>query len=348
MKARIALVVLSCVLSLATGWVLSRGGAAAGKGPNRKVLIGVSMDTLKEERWQSDRDHLVAKAKELGADILVQAANSDDTRQIADVQALISNDVDVLIVVPHNGAAMAKAVDMAHEAGIPVISYDRLITGSDPEIYISFDAVKVGEEQARYLVSLLKPGHPMRLVRICGAKTDNNAVLMRQGQDNILKPHVEKGAIRIVHDDWAENWKPENAKKIMNAAITKLGAGGVDAVLAANDGTAGGAIQALMEEGLAGKVIVTGQDAELSACQRVVRGTQSMTIYKSISSLAGRAAETAVKMAKGRPVIALETVDNGKIQVPAMLIDVVTVTKENMDATVIKEGFHTREAVYGR
>ncbi|HBL17385.1 MAG TPA: D-xylose transporter subunit XylF, partial [Elusimicrobia bacterium] len=142
--------------------------------------------------------------------------------------------------------------------------------------------------------------------------------------------------------------KPENAKKIMNAAITKLGAGGVDAVLAANDGTAGGAIQALMEEGLAGKVIVTGQDAELSACQRVVRGTQSMTIYKSISSLAGRAAETAVKMAKGRPVIALETVDNGKIQVPAMLIDVVTVTKENMDATVIKEGFHTREAVYGR
>ncbi len=346
MKGRIALVVVSCALSLATGWVLSRGGASEGKGPGRKVLIGFSMDTLKEERWQHDRDFLVAKAKELGADILVQAANSDDTRQIADVQALISNKVDVLIIAPHNGAAMAKAVDMAHEAGIPVISYDRLITGGTPDLYISFDAVKVGAEQGRYLVSKIRPGKPLRVIRISGAKTDNNAHLLKRGQDEVLAPHIAKGAIRIIHDDWAENWKPENAKKIVNAAITKFGHD-FDAVAAANDGTAGGAIQALIEEGLAGKVIVTGQDAELSACQRIMRGSQSMTIYKSIKSLAGSAAETAFRMATGKPVVATQTVDNGKIKVPSMLLDVHTVTKENMESTVVEDGFHSKAEVAG-
>ncbi|MBI5624703.1 MAG: substrate-binding domain-containing protein [Elusimicrobia bacterium] len=347
MKARIALVVLSCVLSLATGWVLSRGGTAESKSPGRKVLIGFSMDTLKEERWQHDRDYLVAKARELGADVLVQAANSDDTRQIADVQALLSRKVDVLIIAPHNGAAMAKAVDMAHEAGVPVISYDRLITGSDPDLYISHDAVKVGAEQARFITAKVKPGRPMRIIRIFGAKTDNNAHLLKRGQDEVLAPCLEKGSVRIVHEDWAENWKPENAKKIVNAAITRFG-GGFDAVIAANDGTAGGAIQALTEEGLAGKVIVTGQDAELSACQRVARGAQAMTIYKSISALAGRTAQTAVAMATGRPVIAGASVDNGKIQVPAVLLDVVTVTKDNIEETVVKDGFHKREEVFGR
>jgi D-xylose transport system substrate-binding protein len=346
MKGRIALVVISCILSLATGWVLRRGGASESKGPGRKVLIGFSMDTLKEERWQHDRDYLVAKAKALGADILVQAANSDDTRQIADVQALISNKVDVLIIAPHNGAAMAKAVDMAHEAGIPVISYDRLITGGDPDLYISFDAVKVGAEQGRFLVSKLKPGKPMRLIRIFGAKTDNNAHLFKRGQDEVLKPYMDKGAVKVIHEDWAENWKPESAKKIVNAAITKFGHD-FDAVAAANDGTAGGAIQALMEEGLAGKVIVTGQDAELSACQRVMRGTQSMTIYKSIKSLAGSAAETAFRMASGKPVLATASVDNGKIKVPSILLDVYTVTKDNMDATVVKDGFHSHAEVTG-
>ncbi|MBI5209800.1 MAG: substrate-binding domain-containing protein [Elusimicrobia bacterium] len=347
MKWRVTLVALSCAVSVVTGLVLGRGDLSEAKASGRKVLVGVSMDTLKEERWQSDRDFLVAKVTALGADILVQAANSDDTRQIADVQALLSNKVDVLIVVPHNGAAMAKAVDMAHEAGIPVIAYDRLITGSDPDLYISFDAVKVGAEQGRFLVGRLKPGKTMRLVRIFGAKTDNNAHLFKQGQDEVLKPYIDKGSVKVVHEDWAENWKPENAKKIVNAAITRFGRE-FDAVAAANDGTAGGAIQALMEEGLADKVIVTGQDAELAACQRVVRGTQAMTIYKSISGLAGRAAETAVRLAKGKPVVATQAVFNGKVRVPAILLDVVTVTKENMDATVIKEGFRRREDVYQR
>jgi D-xylose transport system substrate-binding protein len=343
-KARIALVVLSCFISAVTGVVLSRGSGeskAAGKG---KVLIGLSMDTLKEERWQNDKDLFVQKIGELGAEVLVQAANSDDTRQIQDIQALISRKVDLLLIVPHNGAAMAKGVALAHEAGIPVIAYDRLITGEPVDLYISFDPVRVGEQQAQFLVDTFKGKGKKKIVRILGAKTDNNAVLMKTGQDRILAPFIKSGEFTIVHEDWAENWKPENAKKITQAAIARVGS--FDAVLAANDGTAGGAIQALSEEGLAGKVVVTGQDAELSACQRVAAGTQAMTIYKPLKALASLAAETAVKMARGKPVVARGELDNGAGMVPSILMDVYTVTKANMDATVIKDGFHTREEVY--
>lgn len=346
MKGRIALVVVSLALSLATGLVLSRG-KGTDAGGRRRPLIGFSMDTLKEERWQADRDFAVARAKELGADILVQAANSDDTRQIADVQALISSKVDVLMIVPHNGAAMAKAVEMAHEAGIPVISYERLITGADTDLYIAFDAVKVGAEIGRYVAAQVKRRKPLRVVRINGAKTDNNSHLLKKGEDEVLKPYIERGEIKIVHEDWAENWKPESAKKIVNSAITRLGRD-FDVVAAANDGTAGGAIQALMEEGLEGKVLVTGQDAELAACQRVARGTQAMTIYKSIRALADQAVDTAVRLAQKRPVIAKDAVDNGKVSVPSILLDVVTVTKDNLEATVVKDGYHPREAVFSR
>ena len=349
MNIRTALVILSFALSAATGLALAKRGPAAAPGAKReRPLIGLSMDTLKEERWLKDRDILVAKAGELGADVLVQAANGDDTRQIQDIEALLSRGVDVLIVVPHNGAAMAKAVTLAHDAGVPVISYDRLITGSDVDLYVSFDSVRVGEAQARFLLERLKAKGPgkHKIVRIYGAKTDNNAVLFKQGQDNLIKPAIARGEVEVVHEDWAENWTPENAKKIMNAALTKQGHA-IEGVLATNDGTAGGAIQALLEEGLAGKVIVTGMDAELAACQRVLAGTQAVTIYKPVQKLAARAAEAAYKLAKGRPVFASSETDNGRVKVPSIMLEVIAVTKDNMNETIVRDGVHTRAALDG-
>lgn len=343
MSARTGLVVLSLCLSVALGLTLSRRGGESAAGRSRP-LIGYSMDTLKEERWQKDRELFVAKAGELGADVLVQAANSDDTRQIQDVQALISRKVDVLVIVPHNGAAMAKAVGLAHEAGIPVIAYDRIIPDPDTDLYVSFDSVKIGEAQARYFVELFKGKWPKRIVRIHGAKTDPNAHFVKEGQDSVFAPYLADGRLKIVHEDWAEDWRPENAKKITQAALTR--AAPFDAVLAMNDGTAGGAIQALSEEGLAGKVVVTGQDAELAACQRIVAGDQAMTIYKPLKTLAALAAEAAVKLAKRKPVIARQEAETGKGKIPAILVDVVVATRDNMLATVVADGFHSRDEVY--
>ncbi|NLF38121.1 sugar ABC transporter substrate-binding protein [bacterium] len=341
------LAVVSLVLSILIGVALSRRGAApaARSGPGvREPVIGLSMDTLKEARWQRDRDYFLERAQELGARVRVQSANSDDTRQIQDVKALLASKVDALVIVPHNGAAMAAGVREAKLAGVPVIAYDRLITDCDLDLYLSFDNVRVGELQARYLVEHL-PGGRGRIVRIYGAPTDHNAVLFKQGQDIVLEPLISRGDITVVHEDWAVDWDSSNAKKIMNAALTKGAA--FDAVLASNDGTAGGAIQALKEANLAGKVAVTGQDAEAVACQRIVNGTQAMTIYKPIRRLATRAAELAFDMALGRPVVANGVVSNGMEAVPAVLLDVVVVDKDNMRETVIADGYYTRDDIYG-
>lgn len=346
MNPRILLVTGSLILSVLIGLVLSRNGRDGagpgdGSGPAGRIRIGLSLDTLKEERWQRDRDRFVAEASKLGAEVLVQSANSDDATQMRDVESLISSGVQVMVIVPHNGEAMAKGVRASKAAGIPVVSYDRLIRDSDVDLYISFDNVRVGELQAQYLVDQLQ-GRKAKIVRIYGSKTDNNAVLFKQGQDRVLLPRIASGDIEVVFEDWAADWKPENAKKIANAAITARGKG-IDAILASNDGTAGGAIQALTEEGLAGKILVTGQDAELAAVQRIGRGAQAMTIYKPVSRLAARAAETAVAMARHQVIIANGAVNNGFKDVPAILEEVVVVTRSNILDTVVKDGFHKAE-----
>jgi D-xylose transport system substrate-binding protein len=349
MTARTGLMVLSFALSVAIGLVLGRSREPTSErdaSPTAHVLIGLSMDTLKEARWQRDRDMMLARAAAQGAEVLVQSANSDDARQIADIEGLLTRHVNVLVIIPHDGTAMAKAVRLAHDAGVPVIAYDRLIRDSDLDLYVSFDNVRVGELQATYLVSHLPTPGKGKIIRILGSKADNNAQLFKAGQDEILGPYIARGDIKVIHEDWADDWKPENAKKIMNAAISQHGHG-FDAVLASNDGTAGGAIQALSEEGLAGKILVTGQDAELVACQRIVAGTQAMTVYKPLERLADSAIDLAVQMATRRIVVARQTVNNGKVDVPAVLADVVVATRDNMMDTVIRDGFFKRQEVYG-
>lgn len=345
MNFRILLVVASLVASVLIGLSLASRGPGATTARDDEVTIGLSLDTLKEARWQADRDMFVKRAGELGARVLVLAANNDDTVQVGDVEKLITNGVDVLVIVPHDGTAMAKAVKLAHDAGIPVIAYDRIIRDSDLDLYVSFDNERVGELQARYLLDHLPTPGKGRVVRIYGAKTDNNAAQFKRGQDKVLEPYIVRGDIVVVHEDWAEDWKPENAKRIVNAAITASGAN-IDAVLASNDGTAGGAIQALSEEGLAGKVLVTGQDAETVALQRIAAGTQTMTIYKPLQTLAAGAAELAVRLAEKRIVVAKQTVDNGNGPVPAVLYDVVTVTRDNIVDTVVRDGQVSYDDVY--
>jgi D-xylose transport system substrate-binding protein len=344
-KTRILLVIVSLVASVLIGLGLAARGGRVTEVSDDGIRIGLSLDTLKEARWQADRDMFVKRAGELGARVLVLAANSDDTVQVGDVEKLITNRVDVLVIVPHDGTAMAKGVQLAHEAGIPVIAYDRIIRDSDPDLYVSFDNEHVGELQARYLLDHLPTPGKGRIVRIYGAKTDNNASQFKRGQDRVLEPYVARGDVVVVHEDWAEDWKPENAKRIVNAAITAGGAD-IDAVLASNDGTAGGAIQALSEEGLSGKVLVTGMDAETVALQRIAAGTQTMTIYKPLQTLARGAAELAVRMAARRVVVAKQTVDNGQGEVPAVLYDVVTVTRDNIVDTVVRDGQVSYDEVY--
>jgi D-xylose transport system substrate-binding protein len=308
------------------------------------VRIGFSMDTLKEERWQRDRDLFVGRAKELGAQVLVQSANSDDAVQLQQAENLLSQGVDVLVVVPHNAEVAASIVEAARRQKVPVISYDRLIRNSEVDLYISFDNVKVGELQARYLFERAPRGN---YVLIGGAPTDNNAQMLREGQLKILQPAIERGDIKIVFDQWARDWQPSESLKIAENALTQA-RNDVAAMVVSNDGTAGGAIQALEEQKLAGKVLVSGQDADLAALQRIVEGKQSMTVYKPIDKLARRAAEAAVSLARRETVGATTTVPNGLKDVPSILLDPIAVDKDNIEETILRDGFHKREDIYRR
>ena len=342
-NVRIWLAVVALAVSIVTGLVIAHGGMGSGTGKQHKLLIGLSMDTLKEPRWQVDQKLFVERATQLGATVKVSSANGDDALQIRDVNSMISDGVDVIVIIPHDGAAMSKAVQNAHAANIPVIAYDRLITDSDLDLYVTFDNVKVGEAQAQYLVDALKGKG--KIVRVYGSPTDNNSKLFKQGQDIVLKPYIDRGDIKVIHEDWADNWEPQRAKQIVNAAITNHGHD-FQGVLASADGVAGGAIQALKEEGLIGKVLVTGQDAELAAVQRIVDGSQAMTIYKPIRKLATTAADLAVKMANKKPLITREGLYNGKLTIPSVFLTIIVVDKQNMVQTVIDDGFQNFDDVY--
>ncbi len=314
----------------------SNGGAAR-SGP---VRIGFSMDTLKEERWQRDKELVEKRAKELGCEIDVQVANGDDAVQTKQCDNLLTKGMDVLIVAPHNGDVAASIVEAAHRQNVPVISYDRLIKNSDVDLYVSHQVEKIGEMQAKYALDRAPKGN---YVLIGGSQTDNNALLLRKGQMNVLQPAVDRGDIKIISDQFAREWLASEALRITEDAMTRTG-NDIQAVVASNDGTAGGAIQALGP--LAGKVIVTGQDAQLDAVQRIVEGKQTMTIYKPIQPLAYSAVESAIKIVRREPFDPKDRINNGKIDVPAILQEPIVVDKDNVATTIIKDGYHKLEDVY--
>jgi D-xylose transport system substrate-binding protein len=343
----IAAVCLSFALLSCSGKPASEsGGGGTGASPaaggGKPITIGFSMDTLKEERWQRDRDLVVKYAEAHGAKVLVQAANGNDALQNEQAENLLTQGVDVLIVVAHNAETAATIVDSAHKAGVPVIAYDRMIRNADVDLYVAFDAVRIGQQQSEYAVKHVPKGN---YVLIGGSPADNNALLLREGQMKPLKPLIDRKDITIVSDQFAKDWQAIEALKIMENALTRSN-NKVSAVVASNDGTAGGAIQAIAEQKLTGKVLVTGQDADLAACQRILAGTQTMTIYKPLVNEANKAAEAAILLARKQP-LADKTVfvNNGKKDVPSILLDTIAVDKSNIMQTVVADGYHSLEAI---
>ena len=342
MRAKMLLITLALSTTLCacvSGPQTGTGGKK--KGPNDTIRIGFSMDTLKEERWQRDKALVEQRCKEVGADCEVQVANGDDSLQTKQCDNLLTKGVDVLIVAPHNGQIAASIVEAAHKQNVPVISYDRLIRNADVDLYVSHQVVKIGQMQAQYALDHQPHGN---YVLIGGSPTDNNALLLRDGQMQVLKPAIDRGDIKVVSDQFAKEWKAEEALRITEDALTKTN-NDIKAIVASNDGTAGGAISALPQQ-LVGHVLVTGQDAALDAVQRIVEGKQTMTIYKPIQPLAFSAVDSAVKLARGEKVDAKDKINNGKIDVPAMLFEPIVVDKDNVMSTVIKDGYQKMEDVY--
>ncbi|MBN2273795.1 MAG: substrate-binding domain-containing protein [Bacteroidales bacterium] len=311
-------------------------------GCSTKTTIGLLMDNYETERWQRDKDMFIARINELGGTVVTDVANGDASLQYKQAEKMLEDGIDALVIVAVDQNEAAKIVALAHKYKVKVLSYDRLIRNCNLDLYISFDNVEVGALQAEYLTKVCPQGN---YVLIGGAVTDNNSFLLKIGQMNVLQPLVERGDIRIVFDQFANRWAEEEGYRLMTECLAKKQK--IDAVIAGNDNLATGVLRALQEKGVYENIYIAGQDADLIACQRIVGGTQTMTVYKPIEAIATKSADFAMQMAAGEEFKNLNlSVNNGKRMVPAVLLPAMVVNRETIRLTVVAEGYLKENKIY--
>lgn len=335
-REKLIVILILCLVML-TGCT-DKDGKEVLKEEESKIKIGLSFDSLVIERWYREQDAFVAQATELGAQVYVQNANGEVAKQIEQIQYFIKNDMDAIVVIAIDGDALTPVISKAKEAGIKVIAYDRLINNANADLYISFDNAEIGQLLTNELLENTKENG--NVIAIFGPYTDNNAKIIETEFNKL----VADKKINIVKRVYAKNWKSEEAFYAVSSWINQ--GNEVDTVFCGNDDLAGEAIRALAEKRMAGKVCVIGQDGDLSACQRVVEGTQEMTIYKDVIKMAKLAAQYAVDLVNHKEIEGMETINDGSYEIPCYLLNPIKVTKENMDEVIIKSGFHQREEVY--
>lgn len=303
------------------------------------ITVGYSADTLVIERWKRDREIFKEKAEAEGIKVIFHNANENNMTQVKQIEDLIENGVDVLVVIPYDKDGISEVINKAIDKGIKVISYDRLIQDAPVDVYLSFDNLKVGALMATKLLDQTKGNY----VIINGSPEDNNSSMFRMGYMSALQPFVDAGEVTIVKEVWADDWREAPA---YDAIVEVLNSGvKIDGVIGANDHLADAAIRALSERGLAGKVYVAGHDADVSACQRIVEGTQYVTIYKPIDVIATKAVEIAIQLANNETVAFNESIQN-QYDIPYIKLDVIAVTADNMMETVVADGFHRETDIY--
>ncbi len=344
-------VVLIAVMLLVLGVLTSCSGRSderadrrSGDSDESPVRIGFSVatDTFIIERWNKDIKVFNSAANELGAEVLLQMSAGGTQAQIEQIRYLFTQNIDVLVVLPHDTDMLAGVVRAANERDIPVISYDRLIQDAPVHAFISFDNEKVGRLFGEALTDAVPTG---RYLIVNGSVRDNNSYRVNTGLHQVLDPYVERGDIEIIDEIWLEAWSSDEARERISEVLDRTT--DIDAISAGNDQIANAAIQLLSERRMAGEVVVVGQDADLLSTQRVVEGLQLMTVYKPIHELATRAVRIAVAIAENRAPEPDRYATNGSgTEIPFYVEDPQAVFSWNMDETIIRDGFHSAEDVY--
>jgi D-xylose transport system substrate-binding protein len=334
-------ILLTCVAAALCGF-------AANAAPKPK--IGLSFSDFATERWARERDEMTGILEKAGFQVISQEANHDAKLQNDQVKNMVTQGAKVIIAVAEDGDSLATAVDDVAKRGVKVIAYDRLIKSAKIAAYVSFDNVDVGRNQAKGVLAVKSSGN---FVLLGGSPTDNNAHLFRQGQMEVLDPLIKSGKIKVVADQWVDNWDPANAKKLMENILTSTGHK-FDAVVASNDGTALGALEAMKADGMAGKVPISGQDATEAGCNSIARGELTLTILKDTRQLTPLACKLAGELAQGKKLegliptpLATLTGDKTKTgNVPCQFLKVYQVTNKNLKKLVVDSGFQSYEGVY--
>lgn len=311
---------------------------------SNKVKIGFLFPNLVSGRYQKEKVYFSEKIQQLGGEVSIANADYNDQLQIQQAKELIDKGVKVLVVNSLNLNTAAAIVRYAHDNGAKVIAYDRLIKNCDLDYFLTFDNEKVGTLMGDYITRLKPSGN---YILLNGDKADQNAVWVRNGIMKALNPFLGKKSIKVKYDIYVEDWSGDNARNDIQKYLDLSNNMAPDAIISSYDGMTTGVVDLLKEYSLAGKVLITGQDAELAACQNIVKGYQTMTVYKSVKQLAYKAAELAVKIANNNKITdATRTVNNGQIEVPTIYLDPVAVDKNNLKSTVIADGFQSESEVY--
>ena len=340
MRRPVTSILFVCFLVVLSGCTTMSGSVQSKTQQDDTIQIGMCFDSFVIERWQRDRDVFVTTAKELGAEVNVQNANGSLETQVSQIKYFIDKGVDVIVIVAIDSTEITDVVKEARKAGIKVVAYDRLISEANVDLYISFDNEKVGELMAEALVGASDSGKKNNIVMLCGPTTDTNVSFVEKGFQNVM----QLNNIQVADKMNAEGWKAELAYSYLSdhyQIASKL-----NGIMCGNDSLAGQAVRYLSERRLAGTVPVVGQDADLDACQRIVEGTQLMTVYKPVEKLAKSAAEYAVKLAKSEDISITDTINDNKYDVPYVKLEPIAVTADNMNEVIIDSGFHLREDVY--
>ena len=299
------------------------------------MKIGLLLPNLVDDRFPQDKEFFIKKAHELGAEVIFANANFDANLQINQAEDMLKNGAKVLVMCPVNKNTAATVVREAHEYGAKVIAYERIISNCDLDFYITYNSVKVGELMADYALKKCPHGN---WVLLAGDKSDNNAILVRNGWENIINGAVKENKIQIQFQTYVEDWSGDEAYMIMNKFLNLSGTN-PDVVLSAYDGMSSGVIKALDEHDVTG-TIVTGQNAESQALRNILKQKQSMTVYKPFKIQAEQAAILAVQIIQNQKIAAFtQTMFNGFTDVPSILLEPISVDINNIQTTVIADGF---------
>ena len=305
---------------------------------SEQVQIGMAFDSFVIERWQRDKKTFIDTAANAGAEVIVQNANGDVEKQIEQVRYLMEKKVDAIVIIPVDAEKITDVIQEAKAEGIIIIAYDRMIKNADADLYISFDNESVGRMMGEAMVEAGIVNK--NVLMLGGPESDSNVAVVEAAFQKIM----EESNNRIVASIHCTNWKAEDASSYIyeNENIVEA----VDAIMCGNDNIASKVMYALTEKRLAGKVAVTGQDADVEACQRIVEGTQIVTIYKSVDTLASTAAECTLKLINDQELENTSYINDGTYEIPYIALEPVSVTKNNLDEVIIESGFHSREDVY--
>jgi D-xylose transport system substrate-binding protein len=340
--AALALIAAGCGSSNNNSSSDSTSSSTGGGGKKIALLLPETKTTRYEAHDKPEFEAAVKKAC-ANCEILYSNANQDAAAQQQQAEAALTQGADVLVLDAVDAASAASIVTSAKSQGVPVVSYDRLVTGADVDYYVSFDNEKVGQLQGQALTDKLKAdGNPTGpIVMINGSPTDGNAALFKKGAHSVF----DAAGVKVAKEYDTPDWSPDEAQNEMQQAITALGNNGFNGVYAANDGTAGGAIAAMKSAGIdPATKPTTGQDAELEGIQRIIAGEQYMDVYKPTLQETDAAAKIAVALANGTPVpngLINQQVNNEKKDVPSVILTPIAVTKDNVKSTVVKDGYDT-------